>query len=147
MGLKDTSTIDIAMKPPGGHGLYLVVFDSGDISDELRRYQLVAEKLMSYVEYVASGQYQEQAPDVAREDVTVCVVCKTSPNDVMKQIVSIVSRQQPEVRLPVIIETEQQFFQRTRNNTVVPQNPPVQRTGAAGILSGVRKWFGRGSGR
>jgi hypothetical protein len=28
-----------------------------------------------------------------------------------------------------------------------PHNPPMQRTGAAGIFSGVRKWFGRGSGR
>jgi hypothetical protein len=26
-------------------------------------------------------------------------------------------------------------------------NPPMQRSGAAGILSGVRKWFGRGPGR
>jgi len=26
-------------------------------------------------------------------------------------------------------------------------NPPMQRAGAAGIFSGVRKWFGRGSGR
>jgi hypothetical protein len=26
-------------------------------------------------------------------------------------------------------------------------NPPMQRTGAAGIHSGIRKWFGRGSGR
>jgi hypothetical protein len=26
-------------------------------------------------------------------------------------------------------------------------NPAMQRTGAEGILSGVRKWFGRGSGR
>lgn len=26
-------------------------------------------------------------------------------------------------------------------------NPPMQRTGAAGILSGIRKWFGRGPGR
>jgi hypothetical protein len=26
-------------------------------------------------------------------------------------------------------------------------NPPMQRTGAAGIFSGIRSWFGRGSGR
>ena len=142
MGLKDTDTIDIAMKPPGGHGLYLVIFDSGEISDQLRRYQLVTEKLMSYVEYVASGQYREWAPDVAREHVTVCVVCKTPPNDVMKQIVSIVSRQQPEVRLPVIVETEQQFFQRAQNNTAVAHNPPKQRSGVTGIFAGARKWFG-----
>jgi hypothetical protein len=31
--------------------------------------------------------------------------------------------------------------------TRLPDNPPMQRTGAAGILSGVRKWLGRGSGR
>ena len=119
MSLQDTTTIDIAMKPPSGRGLDLVVFDSGEIADELRRYQLVLDKLMTYVEYVASGQYREQAADVAREDITIRVICKTPPNDVMKQIVSVVSRQQPEVRLPVVVETEQEFFQRTGT----PQTP------------------------
>jgi hypothetical protein len=28
----------------------------------------------------------------------------------------------------------------------VAHNPPMQRTGAAGIFTGIRKWFGRGSG-
>lgn len=114
MSLEDTTKIDIVMKPPNGRGLYLIVFDAGEISDELRRYQLIVEKLMTYVEFVASGQYREQSPDVAREDITACVVCRTPPNDVMKQIVSVVSRQQPEVRLPVTVETEQEFFERTK---------------------------------
>lgn len=29
----------------------------------------------------------------------------------------------------------------------VSHNPPMQRTGAAGMFSGIRKWFGRGPGR
>src|SRR6266516_4029479 len=110
MSLEDTTKIDIVMYPQTASCLRLLVFDAGEISDELRRYQLVLEKLMTYVDYVASGQYREQSPDVAREDITACVVCRTPPNDVMKQIVSVVSRQQPEVRLPVIVETEQEFF-------------------------------------
>lgn len=31
--------------------------------------------------------------------------------------------------------------------SAVAHNPPMQRTGAAGIFSGIRKWFGRGPGR
>jgi hypothetical protein len=114
MSLEDTTKIDIVMKSPTGHGLYLIVYDPGEIRDELRRYQLVVEKLMTCVEYVAGGQYREQSPDVAGEDITACVVCTTPPNEVMKQIVSVVSREQPEVRLPVIVETQQQFFERTK---------------------------------
>ena len=48
MSLEDTTKIDIVMKPPNGRGLYLIVFDAGEISDELRRYQLIVEKLMTY---------------------------------------------------------------------------------------------------
>src|SRR6266576_5383707 len=99
MALEDTSTVDMVVKTPDGRRLFLVIFDAGDVNDELRRYQLLVEKLMTYVDYVAVGQYREQAPDLAQQDISVRVVCMTPPNDAMKQIVSVVSREQPEVRL------------------------------------------------
>ncbi len=114
MGLEDPTQIDFVVTPPTGRGLYLVVFDAGEISDELRRYQLVLQKLMSYAEYVASAQFREESPGVSPEDITLCVVCKTPPGNAMKQIVSIASRQAPEVHLPVIVETQQEFFNRTK---------------------------------
>jgi hypothetical protein len=101
------------VKAPNGRGLFLVIFDAGDVTDELRRYQLLVEKLITYVDYVATGQYREQAPDLAREDISIRVVCTTPPNDVMRQIVSVVSRKQPEVRLPVVVETEEEFLHST----------------------------------
>jgi hypothetical protein len=37
-------------------------------------------------------------------------------------------------------------YERAGGPPALRANPPMQRTGAAGIVSGVRKWFGRGPG-
>ena len=100
------------MKPPNGYGLALIIFDSGEITDESRRYQLVLEKLMTCVDYVASGQYREQAPTVEQKDVKIHIVCRTRPNANMERIAYMASRQPPIVRVPVVIESEQEFRQR-----------------------------------
>lgn len=112
MSLEDTTTIDIVVKPPSGQGLDLVLCDGGEVEDELRRYQLIVEKLISYVEFVATGQHLSNAPEVRTEDISIRVICKNPPNDAMKQIVSVVSRQHPNVRLPVVLEMEGEFRQR-----------------------------------
>lgn len=114
MGLLDTNKIDFLLKRPDSRCLYLVVFDSGDILEQSRRYELVLEKLMLYADYVASGKYREQEPEVAAEDITLCVVCRTALNDLMKRIVSISPRHKPDICLPVIVETQEEFFRRTK---------------------------------
>ena len=112
MSLEDTSTIDLVVNSPEGRGGELLIVDGGDTTDEIRRYQLLTDKLAVYVNYVASGQYAEQLPGVAPEDVTIRVVCTRPPNEPMKQIVSICTREETILKLPVILETELEFEQR-----------------------------------
>ena len=113
MTLKDTDKVDIVAKTPGGAG-ELIIVDAGDAQDEEQRHYLLTQKLLSYANYVADGQYRAELPGVAADAMTIRVICRTQPNQSMAQINSIATRQEPILRIPVVFEAESEFFARTR---------------------------------
>jgi len=108
MSLRDTQSVDVVAKGiDGGHDLFMI--DSGDVTDEQERHHLLTQKLISYAEYVASGQYMTQAPDASPESFTIRVICQSPPNDSMRQITGIATREEPVVRVPVVFELDSDF--------------------------------------
>ena len=126
MSLRDTTSVDvIGRRPDGGYDLF--VYDAGDIADEHERYRLLIEKLRSYVEYVATGQHREQAPEASVESFTIRVICQSPPNEEMRQVTGVRLSGDSVTRLPVVFVLESAFraelLQRRRSQTAEKAKP------------------------
>jgi hypothetical protein len=116
MGLEKPEAIDVVIKTQDGGG-ELIIYDSGNISNESERYELLMQKLMNYAEYVASGQYKEQLVGIEQNQIAIRIVCTTPPSESMKQVEAIKNQKEPIIRLPVYIELEKDFRERIERKT------------------------------
>jgi hypothetical protein len=125
MGLENTKTVDAVVGNPTTGGIDLVLFDDGSVTDEVRRYDLVLSKLISYLEFFAGGQLAEQFPEHAGKAVRCCVVCKRRPNDAMLRIEGVKDRHDANKRLPVIVVAQEEYLKLTgaADPGQVPQKP------------------------
>ena len=112
MALTDTNKIDIIMKNPHTGGFDLLVYDDGSVTDEVRRYNLVVDKLQAYLAYVHSGQLLEQYPDAKGLPVRCCVVCKRDANEAMIRLQGVKDPDDPQVKLPVVVVTEEEYLEK-----------------------------------
>ena len=103
MGLQDTGTVDIISKPLPGDPCRLVLYvvDDGSVTDEIQRYELLVDKLVNYVNYVAGPAFRESYPGIGFSDVLVRVLCKTPPNDAMGDVQAIGAKGDAANRLKV----------------------------------------------
>ena len=115
MSLRDTNKIDLVAKNPEG-GFTLFVLDLDHIADEQQRHYQLGQKLICYADYVASGQYREQAPAATPDTLTIRVICQEPPNASMQQITAIATREEPIIRLPVVFELNSDFRARAAKN-------------------------------
>ena len=69
MGLTDKDKIDFIVKRPGANAFDLIAYDDGTESDEIRRYNLVIEKLGTYLAYVTSGKFEAAYPQARGREV------------------------------------------------------------------------------
>ncbi len=113
MTLDQVGNVDIVVKTPGGGGELLII-DAGVSGDEEQRYYLLTQKLITYANYVASGQYEAELSGVPVSNLTIRVVGRTPPNQSMQIVNSIATRDEPVIRIPVVLESEADFFARTR---------------------------------
>jgi hypothetical protein len=111
MGLKDTNSVDIVAKALPGDDCKVVLFavDDGTIMDEVQRYKLLIAKLGSYVEYVASSEFQSANPGVGFGDVLVRVLCVTPPNQAMTDVQAVGAKGQAHNRLKVVFADYDSF--------------------------------------
>jgi len=104
MSLENTQSIDIIVhaldKRP--NGVDLLIIDSGDIADELRRYNLFIEKIGVYVNYVMSGEFKVEFPNTSPTNVVIRTFCRTPPNDAMQQVHAIYPTGDRINRIPVV---------------------------------------------
>jgi len=128
MSLHDKETIDIILQNPQTGTVDLVVYDDGSIKDELQRYNLVIDKATAYLNYVASGQLIEQHPENGGKPVRCCVVCRRPPNEAMLRIHGVKDRQDPNIRLDVIVVKESDYL---------PKSP----TSKPGGREGKNRWW------
>ena len=112
MALTDTTVIDIIMKSPHFEGYDLLLYDDGTITDETQRFNLLLDKLQTYLSYVHSGAFQRDNPDSKGLPVRCCIVCKCPPNPAILRIQAIKDRNDPTVKLPVVVVTEAEYLRK-----------------------------------
>jgi hypothetical protein len=112
MGLQDTDTVDIVAKALPGDPckLILYVVDDGSITDEIRRYKLLIEKLTGYVNYVAGTEFRESHPGIGFSDVLVRVLCRRPPNDAMSEVQAVGAKGDAANRLKVAFADYDEFM-------------------------------------
>ena len=91
MSFRDTDAIDIVVdSPERENGVDLLIVESpGDSSDETERYQLLIEKLQTYVKYVTSQDFSQSFPETQPSNVVIRVYYATPPNAQMADIMDI----------------------------------------------------------
>jgi hypothetical protein len=102
MSLRDTDQIDVIVDSPHTDGFDLLIVESGDIDDPIERYVLMVEKLSNYAQYVLGGQLFEHSPEAEGKTIRFCVISTTEPNEAMRKVDTIKSREDPSVRFPVV---------------------------------------------
>lgn len=110
MSLKKTDTIDLATILPGDEKVTLVVFDEGEISNEEDRRAALQEKLVTYLEFILSGQFARTFPEYLAMDIRIMVVCTTSPSDQIKSIEGIRDHSHSETFIPVEVILREEFL-------------------------------------
>ena len=110
MSLHNKNSIDVIVDNPKTGTIDLILYDDGAVKDELLRYQLVLEKGISYLEYVASGQMAKDNPEHANKPLRCCVICKRKPNHVMLKLQAFKDRADPSKRLEVVVLAESEYL-------------------------------------
>jgi hypothetical protein len=116
MALSNTDTVDLVTKPLPGDACKVVLFvvDSEEPTDELQRYQLLIEKLTSYLNHAMSEQFLAEHPGVTPPDILIRVLCKAPPNQAMLNIQQIGAKGDPASRIPVVFEDYTEFLANMR---------------------------------
>ena len=91
MSFRDVETIDIIVDTPDReNGVDLVIVESpGDNNDEAERYQLLLQKLQTYVDYVMGQEFAERFPQTQPSDIVIRVFYTTTPNEEMAELVEV----------------------------------------------------------
>lgn len=99
MAFRDTEAIDIvADSPERENGVDLLIVETpGDNLNEEERYQLLIQKLNTYVNYVMSQDFAQNFPHTQASNVMIKVFYTSPPNDQMVQITEVGS----EIPIPV----------------------------------------------
>lgn len=122
MALENTNQIDIIVKSPHTNGYDLILADGGEVKDEIKRYTFIVDKLTAYASYVLGGQFADEYPDAKDKEIRFCVVCRTSPNEAMLKLEAIKHRSNPEVRFPVIVQTQKEYLKKSSETDTKIQN-------------------------
>jgi hypothetical protein len=117
MATEDSNTLDLIVESAHTRGLDLLLAGNGDIKDEVRRFHLVLEKLVSYMNFVISGQLAAQHPESQAGGVRFCVIWNSSPpNEAMQKITAIQPGNDPSRRFPVVLMTQEEYLSEGKGN-------------------------------
>jgi hypothetical protein len=107
MSLSNAEVIDLVVLTPDKKQVALIIVDGGDISEGNIREEALHKKLLSYLNFVASGQFVKLYPEHADRGVFIKVMCyNTAPTDGMMKIKGIRDHDRQESFLPVEIESK-----------------------------------------
>lgn len=110
MSLAEVTTIDLVIRMPGEKArAALLIYDTGEIVDDLERENALQKKLFAYLLFVNSGQFTKAYPALADAELSVEVVCSATPTDRMKHIEGVRHPDRPDFMLPVNVIEEAEF--------------------------------------
>jgi hypothetical protein len=110
MSLQTTDTIDVIVKSPHIDGYDLIAVDAGEITDQIERYNLMIDKLTTYMNYVTSDEFFSEYPDAAEKGIRLCVLCTEEPNEAMKNVEALKTRNEPIQRFEVLVTTQKNYL-------------------------------------
>ena len=103
MAIQDFEKIDMIVGKGEG-SVELVAIDTGKVVDPDDRFRMVLKKLLFYLHYVISDQFQEDNPNASREKVTFRVQCATPATDEMRGIAVMKHPEHPNLKIGVEFE-------------------------------------------
>ena len=110
MSLAEKDKIDLIIKRPNVEAFDLIAFDDGSETDEIRRYNLMIEKLGTYLTYVRSGEFERSYPQAQGRDVRFVVSCFRPPNEAMQTIQALKDPSDVTWRFPVLVVEQSQYL-------------------------------------
>ena len=109
MSLAKSDVIDLVVLMPDKQTVALVAFDDGDLPVADSRERALQKKLVTYLQFVDTGQFIESYPEHADQGVRIIVVCMSPPSDEMRMILEIRAHDKPETSLPVEVLSDAEF--------------------------------------
>lgn len=110
MSLLQTTKLDIIVDSPHHDGYDFIMYDAGEIEDEVERFYLFLEKAKSYLNFIANKSFEKEYPHAKEKDVRICVIYSTPPNKAMLQVNAIRAHNSDEFRIPVIFQTKAEYM-------------------------------------
>ncbi|MCC6271814.1 MAG: hypothetical protein IT190_11090 [Microbacteriaceae bacterium] len=119
MSLSKPEVVDFVVRSRDLSSVELIVLDEGEIPAPVARLEALKLKLASYVNYVADGQYLEQAPGVPPERVCIRIVCHLAPTQEMQSLVALRAADYgvQVADIPVYVETDAEMRARVTRET------------------------------
>ena len=103
MGLEESNTIDLIMKPDNDGRVALCVVDAGITVDPEQRIALLRKKINGYAEAIAFGELRKTYPDHNPDAYYIRVVCARPPTPEMQSIRDVYSSD-GKIGIPVAFE-------------------------------------------
>ncbi len=109
MSLAKSDVIDVVALLPNKQNVALIVFDDGALPTGDSRERALQKKLITYLQFVSTGQFIESHPEHADRGVKIIVVCMNPPSEEMRRIELIREHNQPEIYIPVEVMSDVEF--------------------------------------
>jgi len=109
MSLAKTDSVDIVAVLPGKETVALIACDGGEVPQDLEREQALQKKLIAYLDFVVSGQFNRTYPEHAARKVVIQVVCVNPPTEGMRKVQGIRDHDRPEIFIPVEVQTDREY--------------------------------------
>lgn len=103
MPLEDTEHIDIITRSEDGK-VMLVITDAGITTNPDERFNMLIEKLKTYVAYVMSEDFKKEYSGLTLNDINILIMCKIPPTEQMRQITKVTPKGEPEKAISVIFQ-------------------------------------------
>lgn len=121
MSLVQQDTIDLVTILPGDPRVVLLAYDGGEVPDPPLREQALQRKLSSYLQFVISGQFARNYPELLDRELCVVVLCTNPPSEGMSRIKGIRNHTQPDTFIPVEVMTHADFEVLLKQSSVQPK--------------------------
>jgi hypothetical protein len=112
MSLAQHDRIDLVTLLPNSPRIALIAYDGGEVPDAQSREDALQKKLVTYLQFVVSGQFARTYAQFLDRELCILVVCSNPPTAGMKKIEGIRDHAHSETFLPVEVISDAEFRER-----------------------------------
>lgn len=123
MSLAQHDVIDLVSLLPGNPRIALIAYDGGEVPDTASREDALQKKLVTYLQFVVSGQFARTYPQFLDREPCILIVCLNPPTDGMKKIEGIRDHAHSETFLSVEVIADAEFRARLAKTSSEDSKP------------------------